>query len=327
MQELARAQSELAAVVEDYQTRVRAQIPAGQAAIASVRSNLDLARSAPVLDKALGDLYTMLPSASAAELGTALEELGKLPNGDLVAGAVLRTLALDPRVDLYSRRQAGIPTGLERVAQQAVADFLLMGLPSFLENRRLQEAPGISEAVRHEAQVGQMLDYAGFLLNLAGPLAAGARKLAGGGRTAVEMTPEIRASLRAAGYTDAAIADLSDDLSRAASNALRLDDILTTATPGEAPSLLSRWADTAGSGAYFDDADRALKLGAGAGAGTLDAWTLPNPARWMIADPAQNGALSLRGTNAAGGVFFGSNRRIDGVDVNEVIVRPTASNL
>jgi hypothetical protein len=84
------------------------------------------------------------------------------------------------------------------------------------------------------------------------------------------------------------------------------------------PSLLSRRRHR-GSGAYVDDAERALKLGAGAGAGTLDAWTLPSPARRMFADPTQNGALSLRGTNDAGGLFFGSNRRIDQLDVGDVI--------
>ena len=244
---LSRQEGELQSALADYHAGIDAVVPDAQAGIAEFRANLGLAGRRPDLDKALQDLSAILPTATPEELGAALDGIEALPEGELVLHRLQGAdglLAADPRLRVLSGREIGVPTGLERFAQELVLNTALVGIPSFLENQRILDAPGASSALVGEAQFGRALDYVGFALMLAGPVLEGVSAVARGGRTVVELTPETTEALRAAGYADDAIAAIALRLNQAATSSRGLSELLLTSSSDEALELLGMMKST-----------------------------------------------------------------------------------
>ncbi len=245
--QLARQEAELQSALADYRGGIDAVVPGAQAGIDQFRKDVDLAASRPDLDQALQDLAAVLPTATPEELGAALDRIRGLPEGDIVLHRLQGAdgiLAADPRLRVLSGREIGIPSGLERFAQELVLNTALLGIPSFVENQRILNAPGASPALVGEAQFGLALDYVGFALTLAGPVLDGASSVARGGRTLTEVSPELTQALRAAGYADEAIEQISLRLNRAVMSGRGLSDLLLRSTGDEAAELMGMMRST-----------------------------------------------------------------------------------
>jgi hypothetical protein len=239
--QLARQEGELQSALADYRAGVDALVPEALGQIDEFRTSLDLAASRPDLDQALRDLATILPTATPEELGAALDRIRALPQGDLVIHRLEGgdgIIAADPRVRVLAGREIGVPSGLERFAEELLLNTALLGIPSFLENQRILDAPGASPALVGEAQFGLALDYVGFALTLAGPALDLASAAARGGRTLTEVSPELTQALRAAGYADEAIEQISLRLNRAMMSGRGLSDLLLAGSADEAAELM-----------------------------------------------------------------------------------------
>jgi hypothetical protein len=244
---LSRQEAELQSALADYHAGIDAVVPRAQAGIAEFRANLDLAESRPDLDKALQDLAAVLPTATPEQLGAALDGIEALPDGAILLHRLRGAdglLAADPRLRVLSGREIGVPSGLERLAEELVLNTALVGIPSFVENQRILDAPGASPALVGEAQFGRALDYVGFALTLAGPVLEGVSAVARGGRTVVELTPEMTEALRAAGYADDAIEAIALRLNRAATSSRGLSELLLTSSSDEAAELVGMMRST-----------------------------------------------------------------------------------
>jgi hypothetical protein len=240
-------EAELQSALADYHAGIDAVVPEAQAGIEKFRADLDLAESRPDLDAALQDLGAILPTATPEELGAALEGIEALPEGEFILHRLEGAdglLASDPRLRVLSGREIGVPTGLERFAQELVLNTALVGIPSFVENQRILDAPGASAALVGEARFGRALDYVGFALTLAGPVLEGVSAVARGGRTVVEITPEMTEALRAAGYADEAIEAIALRLNRAATSTRGLSELLLTSSSDEAAELMGMMKST-----------------------------------------------------------------------------------
>jgi hypothetical protein len=239
-QQLGRAEGELDQALADYHSRVQATLPGAQAGLQELRANLDLAKDYPQMDQALGDLAAILPTATPEELGAALDRIKAMENGAIVAGRLqdMDILGADPRLGILSGREIAASSGLERLAEVLVVNVALLGIPSFIENQRILNAPGASEGLVAEARFGLALDYIGFALTLGGPLIKGVQTVIKGSRTVVEFAPETRSALLAAGYTEEGIEQLGLRLSEAATSSGRLSDLLLRSSPEEAAELV-----------------------------------------------------------------------------------------
>jgi len=240
-QQLTAAKTELARAVAEYQSQLEAHLPAAQAGIEEFRTGLDLATSAPALDLALLDLKAILPTASPEELGATLDRIEALPDGDVILGRLQGAdglLAGDPRLRVLAGRAIGVPQGLERLGQEVVLNTLMAGIPSFLENQRVLNAPGAGPDLVAQARFGLGMDYVGFVLSIAGPVVEGVSAVARGGRTVVEIGPELRSALRTAGYADEAIDGIAQSLGSVATSSARLQDLLLGSTPREREGIL-----------------------------------------------------------------------------------------
>jgi hypothetical protein len=238
---LATQEGELQAALADYRAGIDAAVPLAQAGLQEFRQNVDLAAASPELDQAVRDLEALLPTATPEELGAALQRIESLPGGDVVMFRLQGAdgiLAADPRLRVLSGREIGVPRGLERFAEELIVNTALLGLPSYLENQRILNAPGASPALLGEARFGLALDYVGFALTIAGPVLEGVSAVARGGRTVLELAPEIRASLRAAGYADEAIEQIALRLNEAVTSSRALSNLMLRSSPEEASELI-----------------------------------------------------------------------------------------
>jgi hypothetical protein len=244
---LAGQEAELVAALAEYQAGIAAVVPRALADIEEFRQNVDLAAASPELDQAVRDLEAILPTATPEQLQLALDRIEALPSGDIVLHRLqggLNPLGSDPRLLVLSGRQIGVPQGLERLAQELILNTALLGIPSFIENQRIVNAPGASPGLVAQAQLGLALDYVGFALTIAGPVVDGVTTLARGGRTVVELTPEMRDALRAAGYADDAIEPLLLRLNQAATSSNALSNLMLRSSPEDAAELLGLMRQT-----------------------------------------------------------------------------------
>jgi hypothetical protein len=236
---LVEAEQRLETSLRDYHAGIDATVPGAQAAIDEFRVETELATARPDLNAALETLRDSLPTASAEEIQAALDQIGTLPEGDVILYQLEgRILVNDPRMRLLSGREIGVPMGLERLGQELIVNTALLGLPSFMENQRLLNTPGISPELQGTAQFGLAMDYAGFALQLAGPVLKGVQTVIVGGRQVVQFSDDTVRALKAAGYTDELIHTMASELSAAATSSRQLTQMMLGSNPDDAVTLV-----------------------------------------------------------------------------------------
>jgi hypothetical protein len=234
-------EGELQQALTEYHAGIDASVPRAQTEIDAYRQDAELADASPELDQAVQDLKTILPTATPEELGIALDKIKALPNGDFVLHRLQGAdgiLAADPRLRVLSGREIGVPQGLERFAEELIANVAYFGVPSYIEHQRIANAPGASPALVADANFGLAMDYVGFALTIAGPVMEGVSTVARGGRTVVELTPGMRGALRTAGYADEAIEEIALHLNEAVTSSRGLTNLMLRGSADEANDLL-----------------------------------------------------------------------------------------
>lgn len=246
--ELETAQTELEQELASYQGAIEQGLPEWSQKIEEIRTLPGVAELPEAerqeLDASLQHLVEILPTATPEELAAALEAIRAFDydgrnQGEILALTLDNILFTDPRILIASaREEAQSKTAFGAFAEQLMLNVVFLGIPSFIENQRILNAPGASPGLVAEARFGLAMDYLGFALNLLGPAVKGLQTVIKGGRQVVNFTPETVQALRTAGYGDDAIAEMAARLSSVATSSRQLNALLLQSSPEETQVML-----------------------------------------------------------------------------------------